>query len=350
MNMSVKMDRSTDALPRSSSDDMNSFIRVDQSSPDSEEPDSSESDEMKEDPSPDDFPTGQISPDRMKFFRLDKILGKGSFGTVYQAIHLPTGIGCVVKVVPKSSPEIRGMALHEAHVGMTVVSKCVCNTLACAEDGENVYIIMEHIEGMDLHEFIVTRPRIFQSNPCLFLFVIQKIAQGIKDLHDAGFVHADIKPENVFIGLSPGETQITCVKLIDFGLSKSTSEIKGHTAGTYDYLAPEIAKDDDRDSRIDIWSFGITMYAMFMMAIPSRIASKNPNIYLRKMEVLQNLRKLPMDEVFMPFKAISTNPKYAMIQQVIMWCLTVNPLSRPTSEEVLAKLREMSSNFQKKDA
>jgi hypothetical protein len=33
-----------------------------------------------------------------------------------------------------------------------------------------------------------------------------------------------------------------------------------------------------------------------------------------------------------------------------MWCLTVNPLSRPTSEEVLAKLREMSSNFQKKDA
>lgn len=349
MNMSVKMDRSTDALPRSSSTRMNSFIRVDQSSPDSEEPDSEESDEMKEDPSPDDFPTGQISPDQMKYFRLDKILGKGSFGTVYQAIHIPTKIVCVMKVVPKISPEISWMARHEAHVGMTVVSKCVCKTFAYAEDGENVYIIMEHIEGMDLHELIVTRPRIFQSNPCLFLFVSQNIAQGIKDLHDAGFVHADIKPENVFIGLSP-DIGITCVKLIDFGLSKSTSEIKGHTAGTYDYLAPEIAKDDDRDSRIDIWSFGITMYAMFMIAIPSRIAGKNPDIYLKKEEVLQNLRNLPMDEVFMPFKAMSTNPKYAMIQEVIMWCLTVNPLSRPTSEEVLAKLREISSNFQKKDA
>jgi serine/threonine protein kinase len=334
----------TDALPRSSSDDMdmNSFIRV--------EPDSEESDEMKEDPFLDDFPTGQISHDQLKSFRLDKILGKGSFGTVYQAIHLPTGKSCVVKVILKLSQDIRDMAVNEAQVGMSVVSECVCKTFAYAEDGENVFIIMEHIEGMDLYEFIEKRPNIFQSNPCLFLFVSQKIAQGIKDFHHAGFVHADIKPENVFIGLSPDKTQITCVKLIDFGLSKSTSEIKGHTAGTYDYLAPEIAKDDDRDFRIDIWSFGITMYAMFMMAIPSRIASKNPNIYLRKMEVLQNLRKLPTDEVFMPFKAMSTNPKYAMIQQVIMWCLTVNPLSRPTSEEVLAKLREMSSNFQKKDS
>lgn len=350
MNMSVKMDRSTDALPRSSSDDMND-MNVDQSSPDSEEPDSEESDEMKEDPSPDDFPTGQFSPDRMKSFRIDKILGKGSFGTVYQAIHLPTGIVCVVKVIPKSSQDIRDMALHEAHFGTTVKSDCVCKTFAYTEDLKNVYIIMEYIEGMDLYEFIANKPGIFQKIPVLLLFVITKIVQGIRDFHEAGFVHGDIKPENIFIGLSQDKMEITCVKLMDFGLSKSESEIQWHSAGTYDYLAPEIAKKAlMRNSKIDVWSFGITMYAMFMMTLPSCIASRNPDKELRRSEVLQNLRNLPMDKAPNLFKAMSTNPKYAMIQELIISALTVNPLHRPTPQELLEKVRDISPHFQGKDS
>jgi len=358
MNISVKMDSSTDRstgeLPRSSDDERSSTGELPSSSSDKmnsfHDDKVKNSDEMKEDPSPDDFPTGLISPDKMKFFRLDIMLGKGSFGAVYQATHLPTGKRCVVKVILKLSQDIREMAVNEAHVGMTVESQCVCKTIAYAEDTKNVYIIMEHIEGMDLYDFIKKNPKIFQKNPCLLLFVSEKIAKGIKDFHATGFVHADIKPENVFIGVSQDKTQITCVKLIDFGLSKSTLEIQSHTAGTYDYLAPEIAKGTLRDSKIDIWSLGITMYAMLMMDLPSCIASKNPNILSRKKEVLQNLRSLPMDGVFMPFKAMSTQPKYEMIQKVIMSCLTVNPLSRPTSEEVHVKLREIFFDFQKKDA
>jgi serine/threonine protein kinase len=311
----------------------------------------SSSDEMEDDLSPDDFPTGQFSPDRMKSFRIDKILGKGSFGTAYQATHLPTGKVCVVKMIQTIMPETRDMALHEAHVGMTVLSENVCKTIAYTEDLKNVYIIMEYIEGMDLYEFIANKPGIFQKIPVLLLFVITKIVQGIRDFHEAGFVHGDIKPENIFIGLSQDKMEITCVKLMDFGLSKSESEIQGHSAGTYDYLAPEIAKKAlMRNSKIDVWSFGITMYAMFMMTLPSCIASRNPDKELRRSEVLQNLRNLPMDKAPNLFKAMSTNPKYAMIQELIISALTVNPLHRPTPQELLEKVREISPHFQGKDS
>jgi len=304
---------------------------------------------MEDDLSPDDFPSGQFSPDRMKSFRIDKILGKGSFGTAYLATHLPTGRVCVVKKI-QTTPETRDMSLHEAHVGMTVSSENVCKTIAYTEDSENVYIIMEYIEGMDLYEFITNKPGIFQKIPGLLLFVITKIVQGIRDFHEAGFVHGDIKPENIFIGLSQDKMEITCVKLMDFGLSKPISEIGGHSAGTYDYLAPEIAKKELRDSKIDVWSCGITIYAMFMMTLPSCIASKNPDKELRRSDVLQNLRKLPTDKAPNLFKAMSTNPKYAMIQELIISALTVNPLHRPTPQELLEKVREISPHFQGKDS
>jgi serine/threonine protein kinase len=292
------------------------------------------------------FPSGQFSPDVFhENFRLDRKLGKGSYGEVYLSTHSPTGQQCVVKKIPKTTPDIHAMALHEAHVGMSVKSPNLCETLAFIEDKENVFIIMEYVAGMDLHDFIVKKPKIFRKVPILLFFVIVKILQGIKDLHEAGFVHCDIKPENIFIGLSPDQSKITSVKIIDFGLCKPISKIQGYSGGTIDYQAPEIAKGTSRDARIDIWSFGITIFAMIMMGLPSCISSKNPDNALRRLEVLKNLRSLPDDKVFNPFEALRTNPQIAMIQEFVIRCLTVNPLSRPTSEELLQKIREIAPHF-----
>ena len=294
-----------------------------------------------------DFPRGKISFEDFKLsFRLDRALRQGSFGEANQATYLPTGQPCVVKIIPKTTPDSRVTALHEAHVGMTVKSPNLCETLAFIEDEQNVYIIMEYIEGMDLYDFIVKKPGIFQKVPILFFFVIAKILRGILDLHKAGFVHCDIKPENILIGLPKDQSKIICVKIIDFGLCKSISDIEGYSAGTIGYQAPEIAKNAPRYARIDIWSFGITLYAMMMMGLPPQITSKNPDIALRRLEVLQNLRSLPDDEVFNPFEGISTNPKIAMIQELVILFLTVNPTSRPTSQELLQKIREISPHFQ----
>jgi len=299
----------------------------------------------------DELPSGLIPAEILSnCFRFDKQLGEGSYGSVYEATYAPNMRKYVVKIVRKRTQEVRTMALHEARVGMTVLSKNVCKTIAYSEDEKNVYIIMEHILGMDLFEFISKNPNVFLDYPALTSFVIKEIVSGIKDMHDSDVVHADLKAENIFIGVD--EKRITCVKIIDFGLSKPISEIRRFSGGTHDYMAPEIAKNVERDAKIDIWSIGITIYVMLMVGFPLQITSRESNKHLRESEVIRNLCSLRMDEVLNPFQAISTNRIIAAIQRLIMACLTVDPKRRPSSQELLAKIDEFfpPSKSLKKDA
>lgn len=297
-------------------------------------------------------PSGFIQPGDLKAsIRIEKPLGKGSFGSVSKIIYLPNGYRYVMKSIGKTSASVRAMAVREAQIGMGINHPNVCKTYAWSEDADKVYIIMEYIEGMDLFDFISKNPGIFQKIPDLFWFVMKCILSGLFAIHEKGFVHCDIKPENIQIGLSPDEKTITCVKIIDFGLSQPIEEIHRCSAGTHDYMAPEVAKDTDKDASLDIWSLGILMYAMLMMRIPSQIQSKNANNARRKEEVIEHLCRLTQDD-FKPFKCISSQEKYARIQHFILSCLRVNRTERPSLRELLAKISEFFPPVavEKKDA
>jgi serine/threonine protein kinase len=170
-------------------------------------------------------------------------------------------------------------------------------------------------------------------------------------IHQKDIVHCDIKPENVKIGLSSDGKTITSVKIIDFGLSRPIGKIQQWSAGTHDYMAPEVANGKSKDFSLDIWSFGILMYAMFMTGIPSQIHSRNRDDALRKAEVIQNLFCLTTDG-FKPFLHISSQEKYARIQEFILSCLRVNRIERPTLQALLAKIDEYfpPSPIEKKNA
>jgi serine/threonine protein kinase len=185
----------------------------------------------------------------------------------------------------------------------------------------------------------------------LFWLIVNDILHGLAAIHQNGFVHCDLKPENVLVGLSPDRETIISVKIIDFGLSKPIDEIKHSTAGTPDYMAPEVARQTEKDFSLDIWSVGILMYAMFMTENPSQIHSRNPDYDLRKAEIIQNLCSLTTDG-FKPFTRISSQEKYARIQTFIMSCLQVNRIDRPTLQALLAKIDEFfpPEPIKKKDA
>lgn len=294
----------------------------------------------------DEFPFSRGEID-LNLLRFDKIVGKGSYGVAHQTTYLPTGEVYVVKVIPKTTKEIRRMALHEASVGMTIGSSPnICRTFAFYEDKENVYIIMENVEGMDLNRFIATNPGIFSKNPGLLLFVIGEILNGIKHLHDAKLVHSDIKPQNVLLGLGTNSENIVSVKIIDFGMCKKMTEESIYSAdGTIGYQAPEIAKNIPITQKIDIWSLGILIYKMLTMNLPPCIASKNPDNALRRSETIIKLRSLLHDKVVNPFEIESTDANIAMIQEVVKLCLTVNPLFRPTSEKLSRIITEIALHF-----
>jgi len=298
-------------------------------------------------------PIGFIKPEELKgSIRTDGKLGQGSFGSIWRITYKPTGLIYAMKCVRKTTNSVRGMALREAKIGMGISHPNVCQTYAWSEDADMVYIIMEYIEGMDLFEFIFKNPGIFQKKLDFLWFVITCILHGLAAIHHKGFVHCDIKPENVLIGLSPDKQNVTSVKILDFGLSRPIADIQQCAAGTHDYMAPEVATPGAyKDARLDIWSFGVLMYAMFMTGIPSQIHSLHQDANLRKAEVIQNLCSLTTDE-FKPFTRISSQEKYARIQGFIMSCLRVNQLERPTSQELLAKIRDFFPPVavEKKDA
>jgi serine/threonine protein kinase len=315
----------------------------------------SESEELIEEgvPSSDKFPTGLFSSSEMKKFRFEKVLGSGSFGQICRAVHVPSGKACVVKKIKLKSSQNRAIARQEAQIGMAIDHPNVCKTYAYSEDADMVYIIMEYIEGMDLFQLIIDNPGIFQKNTSLFWSIVNTILHGLAAIHSSGIVHCDLKPENVLIGLSESEDKktITCVKIADFGLSRQLGKIQGCDGGTHDYMAPEVAKGTLKDARLDIWSFGILIYAMFMTGIPSQIKGKNANDTLRKAEVIQNLCHLTQDD-FKPFTHISPQEKFARIQQFILSCLRVNRIERPSLRELLAKISEFFPPVavEKKDA
>jgi len=286
------------------------------------------------------LPRGLIPAEMLsKLFRLNIQLGKGSFGKVYRAIYIRNGKNYVVKIVQKRTPKVRAMALLEAQIGMEIEHQNVCKTYAYSEDEHNFYIIMEYIEGKDLCELIMSNKDIFQTNLSLFWFIVMNILHGLDGIHQKDIVHCNIKPENVKIGISPDGKTITSVKIIDLGLSRPIGEIQKCSAGTHDYMAPEVANGQSKDFSLDIWSLGILMYAMFMTGIPSQIHSRNRDDAMRNEEVKQKLCRLTTDG-FKPFPHISSDEKYARIQQFILSCLRVNRIERPTLQALLAKIEE----------
>jgi serine/threonine-protein kinase len=108
-------------------------------------------------------------------------------------------------------------------------------------------LVMEYVEGERLEDECPDRMSAIVA-------VFRKVAEGLHALHQSGFVHADIKPNNIL--LTPGDS----VKIIDFGQSCPLGHRKERVQGTPDYIAPEQVRRHPLDQRTDVYNLGATMY------------------------------------------------------------------------------------------
>lgn len=113
-----------------------------------------------------------------------------------------------------------------------------------------VFLIMEYVDGVRLEDQIPER-----LEDAIRIFI--EVAEGLHAMHTAGFVHADIKPNNIM--LCPAGR----VKIIDFGQSCPLGHQKERIQGTPDYMAPEQINRHPLDHRTDIFNLGCTMYQVF---------------------------------------------------------------------------------------
>ena len=242
--------------------------------------------------------------DTISHFRLDKVLGKGGFGVVYQAYDLQLNRNVAVKV-PRVSAMTRLQAdifVREAQVAAQLQHPNIVSVHEVGREGDKVYIVSELIEGVTLKEWrMFEKPDQRQTAK-----IVSEIARGLHVAHAAGIVHRDVKPGNIIVDIwhTPHIT--------DFGLAKEGSAQEspfksGQVLGTTAYMSPEqgLGDNDSIDHRADIYSLGIVLYELLTGKRPS---PKDATELKQLQEPKELEASIPNDLSSICMKAIARQP------------------------------------------
>ncbi len=126
------------------------------------------------------------------------------------------------------------------------------------------YLVMEFVDGPGLNVLLQNRDEERLSGKHLSL--IRQMADALQHVHHEGFIHRDICPRNFIC-----TNDINTIKLIDFGLTVPATEPfmkPGNRTGTPLYMAPEIVRRRATDQRLDIFSFGVSIYQLLTFELP----------------------------------------------------------------------------------
>jgi len=146
-------------------------------------------------------------------FKITEILGQGSFGAVYQATHVATGLDVALKAIPFAGSSRRQVQQEIANLHRVRHLPGVSAIFGCVVCSDKVFIAMELVHGQSLQALMNTTPKCVMSLPALHTLVKQ-LASTLRGMHERGVLHRDVKPGNIII-----EDNTAAAKLIDFGLS-----------------------------------------------------------------------------------------------------------------------------------
>jgi len=202
-------------------------------------------------------------------------LGEGAHSTIY-AVRDKSGQVMVLKRVIKEGPSQQrfiDQALAEHDVASKIDHPRVRKSIKVIKQRNvirvsEVLVLMELVDGVTLEKYQQHATDLLQI--CQIFY---QAAEGLRAMHQAGFVHADIKPNNIML------TEKNGVKLIDFGQSCKSGTIKQRIQGTPDYIAPEQVKREAITERTDVFNLGATFYWLLTGEhIPTMIHKKNAGI------------------------------------------------------------------------
>lgn len=207
---------------------------------------------------PDDL-TGVVLPGR---FRLDAVLASGSFGTVYRARQLSVDRDVAVKVLHADidpSSEDGRLFLHEIQAVGRIDHGGVARIFqADLAPGGRLFFAMELVDGRDLQRLIDGEGRVA---PARAIALTLQLLAALGAAHDAGLVHADVKPGNLLIAGAPPDERLV---LVDFGMARlrPPNQAAESVGGTPSYMAPEQLRDGRVDARSDLCAAGLVLVTL----------------------------------------------------------------------------------------
>ncbi len=201
---------------------------------------------------------GQVLDDRYEIVRR---VARGGMATVYVATDIRLSRTVALKVMHEglgADAEFVRRFDAEARAAARLSHPNIVAVFDQGNDRGRPYIVMEYVEGCTLRQLIT---REAPMDPLRVLDLADPVVSALAAAHRAGFIHRDVKPENVLIS-DRGQ-----IKVADFGLARAvTAQTHGATAGqvigTVSYIAPEVVTQSHVDERADVYAMGILLYEM----------------------------------------------------------------------------------------
>ena len=290
-------------------------------------------------PKPAPLPAGTV----VGGYRVVKKLAAGGFGVVYLAEDQQGGLVALKEYLPSSlaerlpgeltptvKPEKQPLyrlglkSFFEEGRSLAQISHAsVVSVLNFFRENETVYMVMNFLDGATLQDFIVTardlkKAKVFRESTIRSLF--DEILRGLRVVHQHKMLHLDIKPANIFV------TEDDRAVMIDFGAAREVLSKEGNFIRpmyTPGFAAPEMyRRDSSMGPWTDIYAIGACIYACMHgyppNDAPQRIEKDRLGLSLSR------LRGVYSDDLI----------------EVVEWCMSLDPLSRPQS--VFALQKELS--------
>jgi serine/threonine-protein kinase len=199
-------------------------------------------------------------------YRIVRQLGAGGMGAVYEAVHTEIAKPVALKTLSErlaADPRAKARFLREAAAASRLDHPHVVDVTDFGSDAGTSFIVMELLRGEDLGALVERHPDGLPVETVADILL--PVCAGVFAAHEAGVVHRDLKPQNIFLARTPiGET---VPKVLDFGISKLLDEQVGgaltHTGtviGTTHYLSPEQVSGRPVDGRSDQYALGVILY------------------------------------------------------------------------------------------
>lgn len=262
--------------------------------------------------------------DTIEGYRVLGELGRGAASIIYLVKDLKSDHIWALKHVAKLEPkDQRFLDQAEAeyeinrqldHPRIRKIEKMIKKRAGLLSGVSDLYILMELVDGEALDR---RPPQTFESAVSAF----EQTAEALAYMHEKGFVHADMKPNNIVM------TAEGIVKIIDLGQSCKVGTIKERIQGTPDYIAPEQVHCRPITPKTDIYNLGATMYFMLTRTkVPTALAGGDSLVSRRDDNLIEK-----------PKPAAQINQRiHPKLSELIMQCVEVDGEKRPDSMRFVA--------------